>query len=201
MIIITLAGNNAYLYSLSTGWRNWWDLVGQHLCHVCTTQSNHQQQTAGGTKIEDKQAIKNTAVRLHIYSVLQWDNGCMHSPAWHSCPTSPPQTTSCFPCHFPGGGHLSGQLLSLLCLSRLQPFSPSSHPGKQRFLQWRYQLNTPSTLTTEGLKNFKRVRKTWVSFTFPFAAFVLLPSGSSEKSVSDENRVSVSLVSTKNNLD
>lgn len=30
--------------------------------------------------------------------------------------------------------------------------------------------------------------------TFPLAEFALLPSGSSEKSVSEENRVSVSLV-------
>lgn len=191
-----MAGNNAYLYSLSTGWRNWWDLVGRHLCHVCTTQSNHQQQTAGGKKMK-----KNRHFRIQprevICSILQGDRGCTHLPAWHSCPTSPPRTTSCFPCHFPGGGHLSGQLLLLLCLSRLHPFSPSSHPGTERFMQWIYMLITPSILINEGSKNYKLLKRTSVSFTFPFAAFVLLPSGSSEKSVSDENRVSVSLLSTK----
>lgn len=32
------------------------------------------------------------------------------------------------------------------------------------------------------------------TFTFPLVEFALLPSGSSEKSVSEENRVSVSLI-------
>lgn len=128
----------------------------------------------------------------------------MQLPAWHSCPASPPQTASCFPCHFPGGGHLSGQLLSLLCLSLPHPFSPSSHPGTEQFMQWLNRLNAPSTLTTESFKKkkHKHLKAPRVSLTFPFAAVVLLPSRSSEKSVSDEKRVSVSLLSTrKNNLE
>lgn len=38
-------------------------------------------------------------------------------------------------------------------------------------------------------------------YTFPLAEIVLLPSGSSENSVSDENRVSVSLVDNKQMLE
>lgn len=89
----------------------------------------------------------------------------MQLPAWHSCPASPPQTASCFPCHFPGGGHLSGQLLSLLCLSRPHPFSPSSHPGTEQFMQWLNRPNTSSTLTTESLK--KKNTNIWRHREFP----------------------------------
>lgn len=93
----------------------------------------------------------------------------MQLPAWHSCPASPPQTASCFPCHFPGGGHLSGQLLSLLCLSRPHPFSPSSHPGTEQFMQWLNRLNTPSTLTTESFK--KKPQTSEGTTSFPHLSF------------------------------
>lgn len=159
------ARNIAYLCSLSTGWRNWWDLVGQHLCHVCTTQSSHQQQTAGERKNERRRKQLRMQLRERICSMLQTDSGYMQLPAWHSCPASPPQTTSCFPCHFPDGGHLSGQLLSLLCLSRPHPFSPSSHPGTEKFMQWLNRLNTLSTLTTESFK--KKNTNIWRRREFP----------------------------------
>lgn len=85
------------------------------------------------------------------------------------------------------------------------PFSPA--PFFPFFPPWNrntYAVTLPAEHTKYTYNwRFKEIqtllKKRQVSFTFPFAVFVVLPSGSSEKSVSDENRVSVSLLSTKNN--
>ena len=145
-------------------------------------------------------------------------------PALHSCPASPPQTASCFPCHSLGGGHLTGQLPSLLCLSPRRPSSPSSHPEtpqKNKRINKCVRLITvikrrtisfyTTKISMKAIRNGqhavlfdqnvltqgKCVKQLVPFHTFPFAESVTLPSGSSEKSVSEENRVSVSLVDTR----
>lgn len=191
------AGNNAYLYSLSTGWRNWWDLVGQHLCHVCTIQSNHQQQTAGEEKTEEKQTIRNPAVRTDMFNFAMGQRQYAFT-----CMALLPNFTT------------SNNIMFSMPFSwwwpfiRPAPFTPlpfSPAPFFPFFPPWNrktYAVTLPAEHTKYTYNwRFKEIqtllKKRQVSFTFPFAAFVVLPSGSSEKSVSDENRVSVSLLSTK----
>lgn len=59
-----MTSEQAYLYILSTGWRNWWDLAVQHLCHVCRTQSTHPQQTVD--------TVEQTLRNPKIQPTQQW---------------------------------------------------------------------------------------------------------------------------------
>lgn len=138
---------------------------------------------------EEKKSIKNAAARTDLFNVANRQR--LHAI---TCMALLPSFTT------------SNNIMFSMPFSwwwpfiRPAPFTPlpfSPAPFFPFFPPWNRKVYALSTLTTESFKKtHKHLKALWVSLTFPLAAFVLLPSRSSEKSVSDEKRVSVSLLST-----